>query len=163
MVRSWTCGDSQPGPKSECHTKEINVLFSSITAWKVHVSPDFGPFWSTRPTAAGNRPHTARLEALAIEVKSTSGVGTPPRDVIRHLCDPTGTRADYGPTAQNKIKPLGLQKGRAPFVAFRPFWPLKMDPSGASLVGRWFAPRKLEEKTLFNPSSKQQKSTARFL
>src|SRR5699024_7690405 len=32
-----------------------------------------------------------------------------------------------------------------------------MDPSGASLVGRWFAPRKSEEKTLLNPSSKQQK------
>ena len=59
-----------------------------------------------------------------------------PRDVIRHLCDLSRPRADYGPIAQNNIKPLGFQKGRAPFVAFCPFWPLKMDPQrGASPPG----------------------------
>ena len=52
------------------------------------------------------------------------------RDAIRHLCDPSRPRADYGPTAQNNIKLLGFPKGRAPLVAFRPFWPVKMDPSG---------------------------------
>ena len=57
------------------------------------------------------------------------------RDAIRHLCDPSRPRADYGPTAQNNIKLLGFPKGRAPLVAFRPFWPVKMDPSGASPPG----------------------------
>ena len=109
-VRGWTCGDSQAGPKSECHTKELNVLFSSITAGKMRVSPGFGPFWSTRPTAAGNRPHTAKLEALALEAETTSGVDTP-RDAIRHLCDPTGTRADYGPTHKTKSNHWGFKRG----------------------------------------------------
>ena len=36
----------------------------------------FLPSWSTRPPAAGKRPHTARLEALAMEGKAVSGAGT---------------------------------------------------------------------------------------
>ena len=70
--------------------------------------------------------------------------------MIRHLCDPTGTRADYGPTAQNKIKLLGFQKGRAPFVAFRPFWPLKMDPSGASPAGALGSAKEIGEADPFH-------------
>ena len=58
------------------------------------------------------------------------------RDVIRHLCDPSKPRADYGPTAQKQNKTLGFQKGRAPFVAFRSFWPVKRNPKrGASPPG----------------------------
>ena len=94
----------------------------------LQVSALSGPPGRRRPGSGRTPP---RLEALAMEGRSASGVGYP-RDVMCHLCDPTGTRADYGPTAQNNIKPLGFQKGRAPFVAFRPFWPLKMDPSASA-------------------------------
>ena len=65
----------RPGRRASTMPRGKHALFFSIVAWKVHVSPDFGPFWSTRPTAAGNRPHTAKLEALAMEGKSVSGVG----------------------------------------------------------------------------------------
>ena len=59
-VRGCPCGGSQAGPKANAIPRKKKALFFSITAGTVHVSPGFGPFWSTRPTAAGNRPHTAQ-------------------------------------------------------------------------------------------------------
>ena len=41
-----------------------------------HFFPCLSLFWSTRPSVVGKRPHTATLEALAMEEKAVSGAGT---------------------------------------------------------------------------------------
>ena len=135
----------RPGRKPMPYQERTTLCFSPFLLGEctfLQISALSGPPGPRRP---GIGPTPPRLEALAMEGRSASGVGYP-RDVMCHLCDPTGTRADYGPTAQNNIKPLGFQKGRAPFVAFRPFWPLKMDPQrGARPLG-WQA--RTREKTI---------------
>ena len=92
-------------------------------------SGPLGPRWSgSGHTPPHLRPWQWKRKLSAEQAHS--------RDVIRHLCDPSKPRADYGPTAQKQNKTLGFQKGRAPFVAFRSFWPVKRNPKrGASPPG----------------------------
>ena len=124
----------RPGRKPVPYQEGKKLCFSLLLLEKcafLQVSALSGPPGPRRPGIGRTPPNLRPWQ----EKRNLPAEQAYPREVIRHLCDPSGLRADYGPTAQNKIKSLGFQRGRAPFVAFRSFWPDKMDPSGASLPG----------------------------
>ena len=108
----------------------------------LQVSALSGPPGRRRPGIGRTPP---RLEALAIEVGSISGVGAP-RDVICHLCDPTGTRADYGPTPgpttapphKTKSNPWGFKRGVPLLWLFVHFGQSKWTPAERPWKGAGF-------------------------
>ena len=99
-------------------------------------------------------------KALAIEGHTNRGVNTNHR-MTSHLCDPTRQGPKQGERRDSQYRGVdSTRRGKAPPLAI--LSPLshrgERGPSGASLEGRWFLPRKSEKQLFF--LRKRRKHTA---
>ena len=124
----------RPGRRAFAIPRGKAALLFLVAAGVVRHSLVFGPTCGApRPTAAG-RGRSPRPEALVEGAGTASGA-----EIAQRYAQPSNqphqAQGRLEPRPGTKHKNMGFPKGRAPLVAFRPFWPVKMDPSGASPPG----------------------------